>query len=337
MIKIIILLVIVLYTFPCQKIDAQSRDISNIFAGYYIVVYNKSDLSHKKVKRHRKHSYNIAIDSRYRTHFIPIKIGKNNINQENIWKKVTDNKKESDTIFIFPDSTDIKLFKQIGLLDSNISDKKHLLFQEIKSLPYCNAALNKAYLFKCLYIKGTFLQLRIDTIDKKWQDYLLDIYSISTKKKKKLLLVTGIDSLHSIKSDRTSIQARPHSKAGQQKPCTVPVMGSWFVGEEGCIRKDALLEQGEPFVSWIKCNECPQVRFNERDSGTVAYPGSSRSAFAWTLKNDTLFITTPGRFLSNKAPAAFVYKTYEKDSLTHLILREINPKETFLTIYHLWK
>ena len=114
-------------------------------------------------------------------------------------------------------------------------------------------------------------------------------------------------------------------------------MGSWFVGEEGCIRKDALLEQGEPFVSWIKCNECPQVRFNERDSGTVAFPGSPRSAFAWTLKNDTLFITTPGRFLSNKAPAAFVYKTYEKDSLTHLILREINPKETFLTIYHLWK
>gem|GEM_PF-6219394 len=41
------------------------------------------------------------------------------------------------------------------------------------------------------------LQLRIDTIDKNWQDYLLDIYSISTKKKKKLLLVTSIDSLHS--------------------------------------------------------------------------------------------------------------------------------------------
>ena len=47
------------------------------------------------------------------------------------------------------------------------------------------------------------MQLRIDTIDKNWQDYLLDIYSISTKKKKKLLLVTGIDSLHSIKSDGT--------------------------------------------------------------------------------------------------------------------------------------
>ena len=201
MIKTIILLVIVFYTFPCRKINAQSRDTSNIFAGYYIAVYNKSDLSHKKIRRHHKHSYNTAIDSRYRTYFIPIKIGKNNINQENIWKEVTDNKKESDTIFIFPDSTDIKLFKQIGLIDSNISDKKHLLLQEIKSLPYYNTASNKAYLFKCLYVKGTFLQLRIDTIDKNWQDYLLDIYSISTKKKKKLLLVTGIDSLHSIKSD----------------------------------------------------------------------------------------------------------------------------------------
>lgn len=201
MIKTIILLVIVFYTFPCRKINAQSRDTSNIFAGYYIAVYNKSDLSHKKIRRHHKHSYNTAIDSRYRTYFIPIKIGKNNINQENIWKEVMDNKKESDTIFIFPDSTDIKLFKQIGLIDSNISDKKHLLLQEIKSLPYYNTASNKAYLFKCLYVKGTFLQLRIDTIDKNWQDYLLDIYSISTKKK--LLLVTGIDSLHSIKSDGT--------------------------------------------------------------------------------------------------------------------------------------
>ena len=203
MIKTIILLVIVFYTFPCWKINAQSRDTSNIFAGYYIAVYNKSDLSHKKIRRHHKHSYNTAIDSRYRTYFIPIKIGKNNINQKNIWKEVTDNKKESDTIFIFPDSTDIKLFKQIGLIDSNISDKKHLLLQEIKSLPYYNTASNKAYLFKCLYVKGTFLQLRIDTIDKNWQDYLLDIYSISTKKKKKLFLVTGIDSLHSIKSDGT--------------------------------------------------------------------------------------------------------------------------------------
>ena len=40
-------------------------------------------------------------------------------------------------------------------------DKKHLLLQEIKSLPYYNTASNKAYLFKCLYVKGTFLQLRI--------------------------------------------------------------------------------------------------------------------------------------------------------------------------------
>ena len=182
MIKTIILLVIVFYTFPCQKINAQSRDTSNIFAGYYIAVYNKSDLSHKKIRRHHKHSYNTAIDSRYRTYFIPIKIGKNNINQENIWKEVTDNKKESDTIFIFPDSTDIKLFKQIGLIDSNISDKKHLLLQEIKSLPYYNTASNKAYLFKCLYVKGTFLQLRIDTIDKNWQDYLLDIYLLLSGK-----------------------------------------------------------------------------------------------------------------------------------------------------------
>jgi len=273
MIKTIILLVIVFYTFPCQKINAQSRDTSNIFAGYYIAVYNKSDLSHKKIRRHHKHSYNTAIDSRYRTYFIPIKIGKNNINQENIWKEVTDNKKESDTIFIFPDSTDIKLFKQIGLIDSNISDKKHLLLQEIKSLPYYNTASNKAYLFKCLYVKGTFLQLRIDTIDKNWQDYLLDIYSISTKKKKKLLLVTGIDSLHSIKSDGTSIQARPYIKTGQQKPCTALIVGNWFAGEEGYIRKEALLEQGEPFVSWIRCNDCPQIRFNESDSGSVVYPG----------------------------------------------------------------
>ena len=273
MIKTIILLVIVFYTFPCWKINAQSRDTSNIFAGYYIAVYNKSDLSHKKIRRHHKHSYNTAIDSRYRTYFIPIKIGKNNINQENVWKEVTDNKKESDTIFIFPDSTDIKLFKQIGLIDSNISDKKHLLLQEIKSLPYYNTASNKAYLFKCLYVKGTFLQLRIDTIDKNWQDYLLDIYSISTKKKKKLLLVTGIDSLHSIKSDRTSIQARPYIKTGQQKPCTALIVGNWFAGEEGYIRKEALLEQGEPFVSWIRCNDCPQIRFNESDSGSVVYPG----------------------------------------------------------------
>ena len=273
MIKTIILLVIVFYTFPCRKINAQSRDTSNIFAGYYIAVYNKSDLSHKKIRRHHKHSYNTAIDSRYRTYFIPIKIGKNNINQENIWKEVTDNKKESDTIFIFPDSTDIKLFKQIGLIDSNISDKKHLLLQEIKSLPYYNTASNKAYLFKCLYVKGTFLQLRIDTIDKNWQDYLLDIYSISTKKKKKLLLVTGIDSLHSIKSDGTSIQARPYIKTGQQKPCTALIVGNWFAGEEGYIRKEALLEQGEPFVSWIRCNDCPQIRFNESDSGSVVYPG----------------------------------------------------------------
>ena len=273
MIKTIILLVIVFYTFPCQKINAQSRDTSNIFAGYYIAVYNKSDLSHKKIRRHHKHSYNTAIDSRYRTYFIPIKIGKNNINQENIWKEVTDNKKESDTIFIFPDSTDIKLFKQIGLIDSNISDKKHLLLQEIKSLPYYNTASNKAYLFKCLYVKGTFLQLRIDTIDKNRQDYLLDIYSISTKKKKKLLLVTGIDSLHSIKSDGTSIQARPYIKTGQQKPCTALIVGNWFAGEEGYIRKEALLEQGEPFVSWIRCNDCPQIRFNESDSGSVVYPG----------------------------------------------------------------
>ncbi len=72
MIKTIILLVIVFYTFPCQKINAQSRDTSNIFAGYYIAVYNKSDLSHKKIRRHHKHSYNTAIDSRYRTYFIPI-------------------------------------------------------------------------------------------------------------------------------------------------------------------------------------------------------------------------------------------------------------------------
>ena len=273
MIKTIILLVIVFYTFPCWKINAQSRDTSNIFAGYYIAVYNKSDLSHKKIRRHHKHSYNTAIDSRYRTYFIPIKIGKNNINQENIWKEVTDNKKESDTIFIFPDSTDIKLFKQIGLIDSNISDKKHLLLQEIKSLPYYNTASNKAYLFKCLYVKGTFLQLRIDTIDKNWQDYLLDIYSISTKKKKKLLLVTGIDSLHSIKSDGTSIQARLYIKTGQQKPCTALIVGNWFAGEEGYIRKEALLEQGEPFVSWIRCNDCPQIRFNESDSGSVVYPG----------------------------------------------------------------
>ena len=273
MIKTIILLVIVFYTFPCWKINAQSRDTSNIFAGYYIAVYNKSDLSHKKIRRHHKHSYNTAIDSRYRTYFIPIKIGKNNINQEHIWKEVTDNKKESDTIFIFPDSTDIKLFKQIGLIDSNISDKKHLLLQEIKSLPYYNTASNKAYLFKCLYVKGTFLQLRIDTIDKNWQDYLLDIYSISTKKKKKLLLVTGIDSLHSIKSDGTSIQARPYIKTGQQKPCTALIVGNWFAGEEGYIRKEALLEQGEPFVSWIRCNDCPQIRFNESDSGSVVYPG----------------------------------------------------------------
>ena len=273
MIKTIILLVIVFYTFPCRKINAQSRDTSNIFAGYYIAVYNKSDLSHKKIRRHHKHSYNTAIDSRYRTYFIPIKIGKNNINQENIWKEVTDNKKESDTIFIFPDSTDIKLFKQIGLIDSNISDKKHLLLQEIKSLPYYNTASNKAYRFKCLYVKGTFLQLRIDTIDKNWQDYLLDIYSISTKKKKKLLLVTGIDSLHSIKSDGTSIQARPYIKTGQQKPCTALIVGNWFAGEEGYIRKEALLEQGEPFVSWIRCNDCPQIRFNESDSGSVVYPG----------------------------------------------------------------
>ena len=273
MIKTIILLVIVFYTFPCRKINAQSRDTSNIFAGYYIAVYNKSDLSHKKIRRHHKHSYNTAIDSRYRTYFIPIKIGKNNINQENIWKEVTDNKTESDTIFIFPDSTDIKLFKQIGLIDSNISDKKHLLLQEIKSLPYYNTASNKAYLFKCLYVKGTFLQLRIDTIDKNWQDYLLDIYSISTKKKKKLLLVTGIDSLHSIKSDGTSIQARPYIKTGQQKPCTALIAGNWFAGEEGYIRKEALLEQGEPFVSWIRCNDCPQIRFNESNSGSVVYPG----------------------------------------------------------------
>ena len=129
MIKTIILLVIVFYTFPCRKINAQSRDTSNIFAGYYIAVYNKSDLSHKKIRRHHKHSYNTAIDSRYRTYFIPIKIGKNNINQENIWKEVTDNKTESDTIFIFPDSTDIKLFKQIGLIDSNISDKNISCFK----------------------------------------------------------------------------------------------------------------------------------------------------------------------------------------------------------------
>ena len=48
-------------------------EIPQYLAGYYIAVYNKSDLSHKKIRRHHKHSYNTAIDSRYRTYFIPIK------------------------------------------------------------------------------------------------------------------------------------------------------------------------------------------------------------------------------------------------------------------------
>lgn len=186
-----IVYLIFLMTIPVS-IFAGGKD-SLIVKGYYFERYNKNEIMayyYQKKKSQEGKSHRLPIDFTTDKLFFPNQVGEDSkcVFPNSSFGAPADN----DSLYIIPDINNIELLKRSGLTSKADLTTNCIITCAIDLSPYYIIANDDRFLYKCVYIEGYLEHTNIHSIPVKWQNYILDMFSSSSKVRNQELYVLYI-------------------------------------------------------------------------------------------------------------------------------------------------
>lgn len=178
--------IILLITLCCIQCCIFAQDIDTLIdiKGYYVTVFSKQEIVfsyEQKIKQKNGLSYTTPIDYKQSSFFIPVQVGNRIVCEgEMVIEKIL-NYAQNDSIYVIPNAHNINLLKTINIITTNISKEICILSTAMSFSPYYEIIGNDEVLFNCTYFEGYALHKPIEAIEKKWQDYLLNVCFIDKK------------------------------------------------------------------------------------------------------------------------------------------------------------
>jgi hypothetical protein len=163
-----------------------AQDIDSLIdiKGYYVSIFSKQEIVFsydQKIKREKGEIYLTPIDYKQFSFFIPVQVDNKIICEEDMIAEKIVNYTQTNSIYVIPNTHDIDLLKKINIITTNISEEICILSNAMRLSPYYEISDNNSFLFHCTYIEGYAQPKYIQEIEKKWQDYLLNICFIDKK------------------------------------------------------------------------------------------------------------------------------------------------------------
>lgn len=180
--------------FLCVCLCSYGQSYKDVYIkGIYLSSFKKGEIIEmyeNEKKRVSGQNHSIAIDFSSVSFFIPLQIEKKRINYDNIPNEESVFLSScNDSLFIIPSYKDIDFLIERNLLTYKTMDECCILSNAMKFSPYYVIDSNNDKLFRSVYIEGYFRCYDIHNIEEKWQSYLLDVYTKSTKVKNQTLFV----------------------------------------------------------------------------------------------------------------------------------------------------
>jgi len=163
---------------------AQDVDTLIDIKGYYVTSFVKQEIIfayEQKMNKELGLPYSYPIDYKQFSFFIPVQVDKKIIcDKEMVFEKML-SRVQNDTVYVIPNTQNISLLKSINIIKPDISAETFILSNAMLLSPYYEIIGNDSSLFHCTFIEGYAQYKHIRTIDKKWQNYLLNICFIDKK------------------------------------------------------------------------------------------------------------------------------------------------------------
>jgi hypothetical protein len=178
--------IILMVTLCCIQYCVFSQDIDTLIdiKGYYVTIFSKQEIIfsyEQKIKKEKGLSYAIPIDYKQSSFFIPLQVGNKLVCENGMIIEKILNYAQNDSVYVIINAHNIDLLKKINIVTADVSKETCILSNAMRFSPYYEIIGNDKVLFNCTYIEGYALHKPIEAIEKKWQNYLLDIYFIDTK------------------------------------------------------------------------------------------------------------------------------------------------------------
>ena len=163
---------------------AQDIDTLIDIKGYYVTVFLKQEIVfsyEQKIKKEKGLSYEIPIDYKQSSFFIPMQVGNKIVCEKEMIAEKILNYVQNDSVCVILNMHNINLLKVMNLIAADVSKEICILSSAMRFSPYYEIIGNETVLFTCTYIEGNALHRPIEAIEKKWQNYLLNMCFIDKK------------------------------------------------------------------------------------------------------------------------------------------------------------
>ena len=82
----------------------------------------------------------------------------------------------NDSVYVIPHRNNNDFLKKINIVTTDISKETCIVSEIMNFSPYYEVRKNNQFLFKCIYIEGYAQHRGIQEIERKWHNYLWDIF-----------------------------------------------------------------------------------------------------------------------------------------------------------------
>jgi hypothetical protein len=163
---------------------AQNVDTLTVIKGYYVTVFSKQEIVfsyEQQIKRENGVSYSITIDYSQFSFFVPLQVGNHIVCEKDMITDKILNYTQNDSVYLIVTAQNSDILKLINVLSADISKETCILSNAMRFSPYYEIDGNNKSLYKCAFIEGYARHKHIQEIEKKWQNYLLNICFIDKK------------------------------------------------------------------------------------------------------------------------------------------------------------
>jgi len=163
---------------------AQNTDFLIDIKGYYVTRYLKQEIVfsyEQKIKKEKGESYGTPIDYTQHSFFIPVQIGEKIVCKEDTIAENFLKFTQNDSVYVIP-YKQYDFLKKINIVNTDVSKEICIMATYWNFSPYYEISGDNEFLFKCIYMEGYALHKHIQEIEKKWQNYLWNMFHGSKNK-----------------------------------------------------------------------------------------------------------------------------------------------------------
>jgi hypothetical protein len=163
---------------------AQNVDSLIDIKGCYVTVFSKQEIVfsyEQRIIEERELSYSIPIDYSNFSFFVPVQVGNKLVCEKDMISEKILNYVQNDSVYVIVNGHNKNVLQSINIVTVDISKETCILSNAMRFSPYYEISGDSSSLYKCTYIEGCAQYKHIQEVEKKWENYLLNICFIDKK------------------------------------------------------------------------------------------------------------------------------------------------------------